>query len=74
MAPAARLTREARDGRARGPGPAGAAGLVAASVAVMAGIVFVANPARYGLSGLLLGTVTVVAGAAAAVWIFRAAR
>lgn len=66
-----RASRPTGDG-AGGPGAGRAAGLAAASLAVMVGLVFAANPARYGLGGALLGAGLMAVGVMAAFRLFRA--
>lgn len=55
-------------------GPGRAAGLVAAALAVMAGVVFVANPARYAALGVVAGAGLIAAGLLGAVRLFRGGR
>lgn len=55
-----------------GVGSGRATGLVAASLAVMGGVVFAANPARYGAVGAAAGVALVALGLLGAVRLFRA--
>ena len=57
----------------RGVGVARAVGLVAASLCLMGGVVFAANPARYGGVGLAAGAALIGLGAGGAVRLFRSA-
>lgn len=52
-------------------GPGRAAGLVAAALAVMAGVVFAVNPARYGAPGVAAGVGLIALGLLGAVRLFR---
>lgn len=54
-----------------GAGRGRAAGLVAASILVMAGVVLAANPARYGAAGAAAGVLLIAAAVGLAIRLFR---